>query len=219
MNSNAAQEEIRRTFDVSRETMAKLEGYVALLLKWQAKINIIGPSTTEQVWDRHIADSLQLTSIISELRPGDHVSLLDLGTGAGLPGIPLALHLAQEQGVLVHLVDSNSKKAAFLREATRITGIDAKVHCTRIEAIEQKEVTPVPNVVVSRALAPLDQLVAWSQPWIEQGAVGVFQKGRSVEKEIAATDRSRPFDYKVVQSPLNPESSMVVVEARRQGHD
>lgn len=215
MTSSVAQEAISRTFDVSRETMAKLQDYVALLLKWQAKINIIGPSTTEQVWDRHIADSLQLTSLIAGLCAGKDISLLDLGTGAGLPGIPLALHLAEQQKVLVHLVDSNSKKAAFLREAVRITGIDAKVHCMRIEAIEQNEVTPAPNVVVSRALAPMDQLVAWSQPWIEQGAVGVFQKGRSVEKEIAATDRSRPFDYKVVQSSLNPESSMVVVEARR----
>lgn len=205
-------------FDVSRETLAKLEAYVALLLKWQAKINIIGPSTAEQVWDRHIADSLQLAPLVDRFVPEGPVCLLDMGSGAGLPGIPLALHLAQSRSMHAHLVDSNSKKAAFLREAVRLTGLAGDVHCRRIEAVEPAQTIPAPNIVVSRALAPLDQLAQWALPWIEQGAVGMFLKGRSVEKEVAATDPSRPVVYTIVPSELNLESSIVVVKARGQGH-
>ena len=146
------------------------------------------------------------------------VVVLDLGTGAGLPGIPLALHLAQAGGSFVHLVDSNAKKAAFLREAVRLTGVQAEIHCKRIEQIDASQLSPVPSVVVSRALAPLDQLSAWALPWIEQGAAGVFLKGRSVEKELEATDQSRRLVYKVVQSELNSESAIVLVGARDQGH-
>ena len=144
--------------------------------------------------------------------------MLDMGTGAGLPGIPLALHLAQTHAVFVHLVDSNAKKAAFLREAVRLTGLEAEVHCDRIEAIESEQMMPMPNIVVSRALAPLEQLVQWASPWIEQGAIGLFLKGRSVEKELAGTDPDRPVVYKLVPSELTLESSIVVVETCGRGH-
>lgn len=201
-------------FNVSRETMEKLQDYVALLLKWQARINIIGPSTAAQVWERHIADSLQLTPVIAERFGSKTISLLDLGTGAGLPGIPLTLHLSETGDVFVHLVDSNAKKAAFLREATRITGVSAQVHCCRIEGLGHDYFEPAPHVVVSRALAPLDQLTEWALPWLTNGGVGVFQKGRNVEKELSDTDPSRPVDYKVVQSQTNLDSSLVIVEAQ-----
>lgn len=207
-------EALSARFDVSRETMNKLQAYVTLMLKWQSKINLIGPSTADQVWQRHIADSLQITPIILKMALKGPITVLDLGTGAGLPGIPLALHLAQTCESFVHLVDSNAKKAAFLREAVRHTGAKAEIHTKRIEQIEASQISPVPSVVVSRALAPLDQLSAWAFPWIEQGAAGVFLKGRSVEKELAATDPSRRLVYKVVQSELNSESAIVVVGAR-----
>ena len=205
-------------FNVSRETMKRIRDYVDLLLKWQLKINIIGPSTTEQVWERHIADSLQLSPLVLNAVPKGPICLLDLGTGAGLPGIPLALCLAQDREVFVHLVDSNVKKAAFLREALRITGLDAQVHCVRIEHLVPAQTVPTPNVVVSRALASLDRLADWSLPWIEQGAICLFQKGRSVDKELADTDHSRGLGYKIIPSELNPESSIVVVDAHGRGH-
>lgn len=204
-------------FNVSRETMERLRDYVELLLKWQSKINIIGPSTTDQVWERHIADSLQLDQLLRETIPDGPVYLLDLGTGGGLPGIPLGLHLATDRAIHVHLVDSNAKKAAFLREALRITGLEATVHCARIERLEPAHLLPSPNVVVSRALAPLDQLTEWALPWIEQGAICFFQKGRSVDKELAATDPTRGLAYKIVPSELTLESSIVVVDARSRG--
>ncbi len=216
--SETGEGELCARFDVSRETLAKLRTYVTLLLKWQAKINIIGPSTAEQVWGRHIADSLQLTRLATQIASDRSICLLDMGTGAGLPGIPLALHLAQTHSVFVHLVDSNAKKAAFLREAVRLTGLEAEVHCNRIETVGPERVVPMPNIVLSRALAPLEKLVQWASPWIEQGATGLFLKGRSVEKEVAGTDPDRRVVYKLVPSELNPESSIVVVETSGRGH-
>ncbi|MEM8689862.1 MAG: 16S rRNA (guanine(527)-N(7))-methyltransferase RsmG [Pseudomonadota bacterium] len=205
-------------FNVSRETMKRLRDYVDLLLKWQSKINIIGPSTTQQVWDRHIADSLQLGSLALGTVPNGPICLLDLGSGAGLPGIPLGLLLAQERETFVHLVDSNVKKAAFLREALRVTGLNAQVHCVRIEQLTPAQTVPAPNIVVSRALASLDQLAEWALPWIEQGGACLLQKGRSVDKEMAATDQSHGLVYNIVPSELNPESCIVVVDAHSRGH-
>src|SRR3954447_2502882 len=105
---------------VSRETEARLDAYVALLLQWQAKTNLVASSTLPQLWTRHVADSLQLLAIAPNAR-----IWVDLGSGGGFPEIVLACTLAEKPGASVHLVERNAKKAAFLREALRITGAPA----------------------------------------------------------------------------------------------
>src|ERR1700733_7296679 len=112
---------------VSRETTDRLDRFVALLSAWQQRINLIAPSTAPQLWTRHIADSLQLLALAPEAR-----IWADLGTGAGFPGLVLACALADTPGACVHLVESSTKKAAFLREAVRATGAPAVVHAVRI---------------------------------------------------------------------------------------
>src|SRR5262249_5471779 len=114
-------------FNVSRESKSRLETYVSILLAWQERINLIGPSTVPQVWERHVADSLQLIALL----PPKTQIIADLGSGAGIPGLILAI----ATGHHVTLYESNGKKCAFLREAIRQTGAPATVYQTRIEAI------------------------------------------------------------------------------------
>ncbi|MGI8527158.1 MAG: 16S rRNA (guanine(527)-N(7))-methyltransferase RsmG, partial [Pseudolabrys sp.] len=134
---------------VSRETEDRLDRYVELLLKWQATTNLVAPSTLPTLWTRHVADSLQLI----DLAPGAKI-WVDLGSGGGFPGIPIACALAPISGAMVHAVESNGKKAAFLREAARITGAPVTVHAQRIENFGDRFMTEV-HVVSARALAPL----------------------------------------------------------------
>ena len=102
---------------VSRETEARLDRYLELLVEWQAKTNLVAPSTLPTLWTRHVADSLQLLSLAPSAK-----TWADLGSGGGFPGVVLACALAETSGAMVHLVERNAKKAAFLREAIRVTG-------------------------------------------------------------------------------------------------
>src|SRR5262245_11171456 len=133
---------------VSRETSLRLDQLVSLLLKWQAKINLVAPSTLGHVWTRHVADSLQLL----RLAPQAH-AWVDLGSGGGFPGLVLACALADKPPATVHLVESNAKKAAFLREAVRTLTLPALVHAMRIKDFVQG-FAETPDVVTARALAP-----------------------------------------------------------------
>ena len=163
---------------VSDDALARLDKYAALLTEWQARINLVAPSTLPQLWTRHIADSLQL------LRHAPDAKIwVDLGSGAGLPGIPVACALAQTPGAQVHLVESTGKKAAFLREAVRITGAPAVVHAERIENFGESYAGKT-DVVTARALAPLKSLFDQAFPFMARGAIGLFLKGQDVEAEL-----------------------------------
>src|SRR6266446_4533023 len=118
---------------VSRETEARLDRYVDLLLEWQAKTNLVAPSTLPNLWTRHISDSLQLLT----LAPSAKI-WVDLGSGGGFPGVVLACALAEAPGATVHLIERNTKKAAFLREALRVTSSPGMVHFADIEAIVER---------------------------------------------------------------------------------
>jgi 16S rRNA (guanine527-N7)-methyltransferase len=163
---------------VSRETEARLQRHVDLLLEWQAKTNLVAPSTLSNLWTRHISDSLQLLSLAPSA-----VLWADLGSGGGFPGVVLACGLAETPGAMIHLIEHNAKKAAFLREALRVTGSPGTVHLSDIgDSVDR--ITGKVDCVTARALAPLHQLIGYAEPLVRLGAKALFLKGQDVEAEL-----------------------------------
>src|ERR1700704_111144 len=163
---------------VSRETEARLDRYVELLLEWQAKTNLVAPSTLPNLWTRHISDSLQLLTLAPSAK-----LWADLGSGGGFPGVVLACALAETPDATVHLVERNAKKAAFLREALRVTSSRGTVHLTDIGDSVDRITGPV-DCITARAVAPLHQLIGFAEPLVRQGAKALFLKGQDVEAEL-----------------------------------
>ena len=198
--------EALRLTPVSRETQQRLETFVALLLQWQQKTNLISPATIPNLWTRHVADSLQLIN----LAPNAKV-WVDFGAGGGFPAIAVACALAERPGAQVHLVESNGKKAAFLREAIRATGVPAVVHQKRIEDCGDSFGDKV-DVVSARALAPLKILCDQAFPLIARGAVGLFPKGQDVAAELTEAAKYWRIEAETVPSRTSPEGCIVVVK-------
>ena len=163
---------------VSRETEARLDRYVELLREWQAKTNLVAPSTLPTLWTRHISDSLQLLA----LAPSAKV-WVDFGSGGGFPGVVLACALAETLDAIIHLVERNAKKAAFLREALRVTNAPGLVHLADIGDSVDRIKSHV-DCVTARAVAPLHQLIGFAEPLVKQGAKALFLKGQDVEAEL-----------------------------------
>jgi 16S rRNA (guanine527-N7)-methyltransferase len=163
---------------VSRETESRLDAYADLLLQWQTKTNLVASSTLPNLWTRHISDSLQLLALAPVAK-----IWVDLGSGGGFPGVVLACALAETPGAIVHLVERNAKKAAFLREALRITGAAGTVHLADIGDSVDSFAGPA-DCVTARAVAPLHQLVGFAEPLVGKGATALFLKGQDVEAEL-----------------------------------
>jgi 16S rRNA (guanine527-N7)-methyltransferase len=163
---------------VSRETEARLDRFIDLLQTWQAKTNLVSPSTLPTIWSRHVSDSLQLLALAPAAR-----TWVDFGSGGGFPGMVLACALADTSGALVHLVERNGKKAGFLREALRVTGAAGVIHLADIEDIVDRLEGPI-DCVTARAVAPLHQLIGFAEPLIKRGAKALFLKGQDVEAEL-----------------------------------
>ena len=163
---------------VSRETEARLERFVDLLLEWQVKTNLVSPSTLPHLWSRHVADSLQLLDLAPDAK-----SWVDLGSGGGFPGVVLACALAEKADASVHLIERNAKKAAFLREALRVTNSPGQVHLGDISDVVDRIRDPV-DCVTARALAPLNELLVFAEPLVKRGAKALFLKGQDVEAEL-----------------------------------
>jgi 16S rRNA (guanine527-N7)-methyltransferase len=160
--------------DVSRETSEALEQFASLLLHWNRRVNLIAAGDESSLWQRHIADSLQLAPLMRP--PPDRA--IDLGSGAGFPGLILAL----VTGVPFDLIEADQRKAVFLREAARITGAPIRVHASRIEAID----LPAASLITARALAPLPKLLALAAPLLARGGTCLFLKGSSAQVELTA---------------------------------
>jgi 16S rRNA (guanine527-N7)-methyltransferase len=167
-----------RLIPVSRETEARLDRYLDLLVEWQAKTNLVAPSTLPNLWTRHIADSLQLLGLAPSAK-----TWVDLGSGGGFPGVVLACALKEIPGANVHLIERNAKKAAFLREALRVTSAAGTVHLADIRDTVDRITGPV-DCVTARALAPLHQLIGFAEPLVGRGAKALFLKGQDVEAEL-----------------------------------
>ncbi len=190
------------SLDVSRETREKLELLERELKRWQAIKNLVGPATLDQIWDRHIVDSLQLL----DLAP-DAGTWLDLGSGAGFPGLVLAIAGA-ERGLKVHLVESNSRKCAFLRQIARLTEVSATVHEARLEAVIPNFVGKA-DVVSARALAALPMLLEWTEPLLKAGTIGLFPKGRDAETELTEARKRWTFAADILPSRTDSEARIL----------
>jgi 16S rRNA (guanine527-N7)-methyltransferase len=195
---------------VSRETAERLDRFVELLLKWQRTSNLIAESTTHRLWTRHVSDSLQLLDLAPEAR-----IWMDLGSGAGFPGLVLGCALADRNGATVHLVESNAKKAAFLREAIRMSGAAAIVHHERVEAVVPAWREPV-DIVTARALAPLWVLAGLAAPLVKRGAKALFLKGQVIEAELTETTKCWNIEAVILSSRTDSRGRIVEVRALEQ---
>ena len=197
------------SFDVSRESRARIQAFVDLLLKWQQRINLRGGATVDDVWQRHIADALQLVPLIKP-----HVKrILDLGSGAGIPGLVVGIALMERGSVTVHLVEGTGKKAAFLRQAVLLTGAPAVIHGCRIEEFAKAwAVGPSEKIdlVTARALAPLPKLLQLASPWLEAGATGLFHKGKEIDREL--TESAKYWRISCVRHPSVVDPNGCILE-------
>jgi 16S rRNA (guanine527-N7)-methyltransferase len=189
-----------RRLDVSRETLDRLDAYVALLVSWNRRINLVGASTLGDPWRRHILDSAQLWPLL----PARTRVLVDLGSGAGLPGLVLAILGVPE----VHLVESDQRKAAFLREAVRITGASAKIHAVRADKLPRLAA----DAVTARALADLPDLLDMAEPFLAAHSICAFLKGRGAAEELTLAAKSWKMRSRLVPSLSDPGGKVVILE-------
>src|SRR5258708_2755419 len=199
-------------FDVSRETAARLDRFVALLLAWQRRTNLISPSTISSLWTRHIADSLQLLQLVPTSPRGNPPVWLDLGSGGGFPGIVVACSVADVPGACVHLVESNMKKAAFLREAVRESKAPGIVHAARIETLGLA-LRPMPDYVTARAVAPLPDLLAMIPPFLKKGAKAFLLRGQGLDFELTRATKHWTIETEPGPSKTSKTGRILIVHA------
>ena len=193
----------QRDTNVSRETLERLETYAALLQKWQPKINLVSSASLNNLWRRHFLDSAQLAPLIGENGPPSP-KCLDFGAGAGFPGMVLAI-----LGVGTWtLVESDQRKAAFLAELSRSAEVSVTLCRERIETMD-----PFPvDVITARALAPLEQLLAFAQPFVVEPTVCLFPKGRRYADEIDKARDRWDFDLQTLPSRSDPDGRILLIK-------
>lgn len=188
--------------DVSRETFSDFQAYEALLAKWNRKINLVSPTAAKDFWGRHALDSWQL----AELLPKNATTLLDLGSGAGFPGVAMAIACKQRGEGTVTLVESAGKKATFLRTVIRELGLPAKVWADRAE-----DMPPQPyDIITARAFAPLPRLLTYAHPFWGEGTTALLLKGQGVQEEL--TDAQNSWIYDVTHIASRSNSTGVILQ-------
>lgn len=196
---SSALSRIRATETQSRD----LDTFVDLLARWRKITNLVSEMTFRDVWERHVADSAQLVQYAPDAK-----RWIDMGSGAGFPGMVIAILLKEIDGVEVHCIESDRRKCAFLREVARATGAPAIVHPTRIEAIDANGLLPI-DAVTARALAPLSRLVELARVWLDNGATGIFPRGRSADDQIEALPGQEQFQIETFPSKVESEARIV----------
>jgi 16S rRNA (guanine527-N7)-methyltransferase len=192
-------------FDVSRETLVALDSYAALLADWQARMNLVGPSTLPHLWDRHFADSAQLLGLA-----GGGKTWLDIGTGAGFPGLIIA---TLDPTACVTLVESITKKCRFLAEVTVALGLGERI------TIENRRVETLPrqrfDVITARALAALEQLFDWGLAFAGSGTQWLLPKGARFAEELALAEQRFAFGHRLVPSLTDAAARIVIATGVR----
>jgi 16S rRNA (guanine527-N7)-methyltransferase len=196
-------EQALRLVSLSQTEQQRLTIYQDLLLRWQGMLNLVSATTLPHLWTRHIADSAQLRDLARAA-----LCWADLGSGGGFPGLVIAILLADKDGAEVHLIERDKRKASFLQTVSRETGAPAIVHAAPIEGV-------IPTlggteVITSRAVAPLAELIDWSRPVLQAGATGLFLKGRTAEQEIADAADPR-IDLSTLPSRTDPSGRIISV--------
>jgi len=197
LEPNFGAADFARVSGVSRETMARFEIYADLLRKWQKAIGLVGASTLPDLWRRHFLDSAQLY----DLAPEQARNWVDIGTGAGFPGLVLAIMGAQE----VHLIESDSRKCAFLKEAARLTAAPVIVHNCRADQVHDLQV----DVVTARAVAPLVDLLELAQPFCHGRTICLFPKGQDVVSELTDSSKYWEMNCETIGSRSDPMASIL----------
>ncbi len=186
---------------VSRETLQRLGIYAGLLVKWQRAVNLVARDSLEDLWRRHMLDSAQLKPLLPPQPATGPRVVVDLGSGAGFPGMVLAILGAGD----VHLIESHRRKCAFLAEVARATGTRVFIHAARLE-----ELAPWPaHVVTARALAPLSRLLGLAAPFLGPGGVCLFLKGRKVEEELTAAGKEWKMRVERIPSVSDPAGTIL----------
>jgi len=205
----ATAEAFQEAFGVSRETLDRLRTYDALLKTWQRAVNLVSPATLDEIWHRHFADSAQLL----DLAPQGGKSWLDLGSGGGFPGLVLAILLAERRpDARMTLVESDARKAAFLGDVARKTGVAVEIRTERSEKYATQAKSQIRDVITARALAPLPKLLGLVLPFFSPQTVALFPKGREAEVEVEEAKKRFDFDYALAPSLTDAQARIVIVQ-------
>ncbi|MGY9006167.1 MAG: 16S rRNA (guanine(527)-N(7))-methyltransferase RsmG [Alphaproteobacteria bacterium] len=202
-----------RDVNVSRETLDALIRHHDHVVKWQKAVNLVGPESLGHIWHRHILDSAQLLPLLP--KKDKPLILLDLGSGGGFPGLILAI-LAAGKGLdmAVHLVESNGRKCAFLRETARVCGVNVEIHRQRLEKIPPFEV----DVITARGFAPLPKLLDLAEPFLTlSDPLALLLKGRTCDQELTAAQKNWKIEADTIPSVSDPEGVVLRIKGIKRG--
>jgi 16S rRNA (guanine527-N7)-methyltransferase len=192
-----------RITPVSRETQERLDRFVEHFLKWQRVVQLVAPSTLNMLWTRHIADSLQLLPEIEDAK-----EIVDVGSGGGFPGLVLSIAAPSRK---FHLIESDTRKASFLREAARVAGSSAEIYAERVESVAKRIGTGI-HTVTTRAFAPLPKLLELTEPFLVNGAKGAFLKSQDIDDELTTAAKSWNVNYRLRNSLTDPRGRILLID-------